>query len=117
MTMARIYNNIIETNGNTPLVKLNRVTVGLPATVLLKCEFFSPLGSVKDHIGMSMIRDAEERGFITTNTTIIEPTSGNTGIALAVGLAGALLLTGCATSENSNDDLWNSNSSSHQHHH
>ncbi|ODU23886.1 MAG: cysteine synthase A [Verrucomicrobia bacterium SCN 57-15] len=81
--MARIYNNIIETVGNTPLVKLNRVTDGVPATVLLKCEFFNPLGSVKDRIGMAMIRDAEERGFITKSTTIIEPTSGNTGIALA----------------------------------
>lgn len=81
--MARIYNNIIETVGNTPLVKLNRVTEGATATVLLKCEFFNPLGSVKDRIGMSMIRAAEERGFITKHTTIIEPTSGNTGIALA----------------------------------
>lgn len=81
--MSRVYNNIVETVGNTPLVKLNRVTGGLPATVLLKCEFFNPLGSVKDRIGMSMIRDAEERGLITRNTTIIEPTSGNTGIALA----------------------------------
>jgi cysteine synthase A len=81
--MSRIYNNIIETIGNTPLVKLNRVTAGVPATVLLKCEFFNPLGSVKDRIGMSMIRDAEERGVLTKNTTIIEPTSGNTGIALA----------------------------------
>ncbi len=81
--MSRVYNNIIETVGNTPLVKLNRVAAGLPATILLKCEFFNPLGSVKDRIGMSMIRDAEERGLITKSTTIIEPTSGNTGIALA----------------------------------
>jgi cysteine synthase A len=81
--MSRIYNNIIETVGNTPLVKLNRVAAGLSATILLKCEFFNPLGSVKDRIGMAMIRDAEEQGFITKHTTIIEPTSGNTGIALA----------------------------------
>ncbi len=81
--MSRVYNNIIETIGNTPLVKLNRVTAGLHATVLLKCEFFNPLGSVKDRIGMSMIRDAEEHGLINRSTTIIEPTSGNTGIALA----------------------------------
>jgi cysteine synthase len=81
--MARVYNNIVETVGNTPLVKLNRVTAGLPATILLKCEFFNPLGSVKDRIGMSMIRNAEEHGLIARNTTIIEPTSGNTGIALA----------------------------------
>ncbi len=81
--MARIYNNIVETVGRTPLVKLNRVTVGLEATVLLKCEFFNPLGSVKDRIGMSMIEDAERRGILNRDTVIIEPTSGNTGIALA----------------------------------
>ncbi len=81
--MGRIYNNIVETVGRTPLVKLNRVTTGLPATVLLKCEFFNPLGSVKDRIGMSMIEDAEKRGVLKKETVIIEPTSGNTGIALA----------------------------------
>ncbi len=81
--MGRIYNNIVETVGRTPLVKLNRVTAGLPATVLLKCEFFNPLGSVKDRIGMSMIEDAEKRGVLKKDTVIIEPTSGNTGIALA----------------------------------
>jgi len=81
--MGRIYNNIIETVGRTPLVKLNRVTAGLPATVLLKCEYFNPLGSVKDRIGVSMIEDAESRGILKKDTVIIEPTSGNTGIALA----------------------------------
>src|SRR5947209_859868 len=81
--MGRIYNNIVETVGRTPLVKLNKVTAGLPATVLLKCEFFNPLGSVKDRIGMAMIEDAEKRGILKKDTTIIEPTSGNTGIALA----------------------------------
>jgi len=81
--MARIYNNIVETVGRTPLVKLNRVTAGVPATILLKCEFFNPLGSVKDRIGMSMIEDAERRGTLKKDTVIIEPTSGNTGIALA----------------------------------
>src|SRR6187399_3005236 len=81
--MGRIYNNIVETIGRTPLVKLNRVTAGLEATVLLKCEFFNPLGSVKDRIGMSMIEDAERRGVLKKDTIIIEPTSGNTGIALA----------------------------------
>lgn len=81
--MGRIYNNIVETVGRTPLVKLNSVTEGLEATVLAKCEFFNPLGSVKDRIGMAMIEDAERRGILTKDTVIIEPTSGNTGIALA----------------------------------
>ncbi|HEY5297680.1 MAG TPA: cysteine synthase A [Verrucomicrobiae bacterium] len=81
--MGRIYNNIIETVGRTPLVKLNKVTAGVDATILLKCEFFNPLGSVKDRIGMSMIEDAEKRGLIKKDTVIIEATSGNTGIALA----------------------------------
>src|SRR5438034_5145187 len=81
--MGRIYNDIIETVGRTPLVRLNRVTDGLDATILLKCEFFNPLGSVKDRIGMSMIEDAEQRGVLKKDTVIIEPTSGNTGIALA----------------------------------
>jgi cysteine synthase A len=65
------------------LVKLNKVTEGLDATILLKCEFFNPLSSVKDRIGMAMIEDAEKRGILKKDTTIIEPTSGNTGIALA----------------------------------
>jgi cysteine synthase A len=81
--MGRIYNNIVETVGRTPLVKLNKVTAGLPATILLKCEFFNPLSSVKDRIGMAMIEDAEKRGVLKKETIIIEPTSGNTGIALA----------------------------------
>ncbi len=81
--MGRLYNNIVETVGRTPLVKLNRVTSGLDATIALKCEYFNPLGSVKDRIGMAMIEDAEARGILTKDTVIIEPTSGNTGIALA----------------------------------
>jgi len=81
--MARIYNNVIETVGRTPLVRLNRVCAGVDATILLKCEFFNPLGSVKDRIGMAMIEDAERRGVLKKDTVIIEPTSGNTGIALA----------------------------------
>ena len=80
---GRIYNDIVETVGRTPLVRLNHVTAGVPATILLKCEFFNPLGSVKDRIGMSMIEDAERRGVLKKDTVIIEPTSGNTGIALA----------------------------------
>ena len=81
--MGRIYNNILETVGHTPLVRLNRVTEGIEATILLKCEFFNPLGSVKDRIGMAMIEDAERRGILKKDTIIVEPTSGNTGIALA----------------------------------
>ncbi|NJK91095.1 MAG: cysteine synthase A [Blastochloris sp.] len=78
-----IYNNVVETVGKTPLVRLNRVTEGLEATIALKCEFFNPLGSVKDRIGAAMIEAAEAAGVLTKQTTIIEPTSGNTGIALA----------------------------------
>src|SRR5471032_1282727 len=81
--MGKIYNNIVETVGRTPLVKLNKVTAGVDATVLLKCEFFNPLGSVKDRIGMAMIDAAEAAGLVTKETVIVEPTSGNTGIALA----------------------------------
>jgi len=81
--MGNIYNNIVETVGRTPLVKLNRVTKGLDATILLKCEFFNPLGSVKDRIGMAMINAAEKSGLLKQTTTIVEPTSGNTGISLA----------------------------------
>ena len=85
--MGRIFNSIVETVGNTPLVRLNRIPSSFgvdPSTsVLLKCEFFNPLSSVKDRIGMAMIEDAEKRGILKPETTIIEPTSGNTGIALA----------------------------------
>jgi cysteine synthase len=81
--MGHIYNNIIETVGRTPLVKLNHVTAGLEATIALKCEFFNPLGSVKDRIGAAMIEAAEHEGKINADTLIVEPTSGNTGIALA----------------------------------
>ena len=81
--MGKIYNNIVETIGHTPLVKLNKVTQGLEATIALKCEYFNPLGSVKDRIGMAMIEAAEQAGILTHDTVIVEPTSGNTGIALA----------------------------------
>jgi cysteine synthase len=80
--MAR-YNSIIDTIGNTPLVKLNRITEGLQAEVYVKCEFFNPLSSVKDRIGRAMIDAAEAAGKLKPGYTIIEPTSGNTGIALA----------------------------------
>ncbi len=83
MSTGQIYNSVVDTIGRTPLVRLNRVTAGLDATIALKCEFFNPLGSVKDRIGLSMIEAGERDGKITKDTVIIEPTSGNTGIALA----------------------------------
>ena len=81
--MARIYENIADTFGNTPLVKIPRLARGLAATVLVKMESFNPAGSVKDRIGVAMIEAAEREGRLRPNTTIVEPTSGNTGIALA----------------------------------
>lgn len=80
---GRIYSDITWTIGNTPLVRLNRITKGLHADVLVKVESFNPMGSVKDRIGLAMIEEAERQGKIKPGTTIVEPTSGNTGIALA----------------------------------
>src|SRR3989338_6153748 len=79
----KIYDNITQTIGKTPLVRLNRLSQGLDAQIVLKLEFFNPLSSVKDRIGVSMIEDAEKKGLIQKDTLIVEPTSGNTGIALA----------------------------------
>src|SRR5512137_1179585 len=78
-----VYPDVISTVGRTPLIKLNRMAGGLDATIALKAEFFNPLGSVKDRIGSAIINAAERDGVLTPRTTIIEPTSGNTGIALA----------------------------------
>src|SRR5258706_9014519 len=82
---GRVYNSITETIGDTPLVRLNRMAkeAGAKADILLKLEFFNPLASVKDRIGVSMIEDLESGGLVKPGTTLIEPTSGNTGIALA----------------------------------
>src|SRR5213082_2737005 len=80
---GRIFNDITETMGGTPLVRINRLVPKEHATVLAKCEFFNPLSSVKDRIGVAMIEAAERDGRIDKNTVIVEPTSGNTGIALA----------------------------------
>jgi cysteine synthase len=81
--MGKIYDNITKTVGRTPLVRINRLNEGNEATVLVKIESFNPLSSVKDRIGVAMIEAAEQAGLIGPDTVVIEPTSGNTGIALA----------------------------------
>jgi cysteine synthase A len=81
--MGRIFKDITETVGNTPLVRINRLTQGTHATVLAKLESFNPLSSVKDRIGVSMINAAEKQGLLKKDSVIVEPTSGNTGLALA----------------------------------
>ncbi len=81
--MGKIFSDITKTVGNTPLVRLNRITEGLKATVVVKQESRNPLSSVKDRIGVALIEDGEKKGLIKEDTVIIEPTSGNTGISLA----------------------------------
>ncbi|MDP4878593.1 MAG: pyridoxal-phosphate dependent enzyme, partial [Opitutales bacterium] len=81
--MSKAYPSIIDTVGNTPLVRINNTTAGIDANIYVKCEFFNPLASVKDRIGKAMIEAAERDGKIGEGSIIIEPTSGNTGIALA----------------------------------
>jgi cysteine synthase A len=81
--MALIANNVIETVGNTPLIKLNKIAEGLPATIYVKCEWFNPLASVKDRIAKAMIEAGEASGDLKPGDVVIEPTSGNTGIGLA----------------------------------
>jgi cysteine synthase A len=83
----KIYDNVTQTIGGTPLVRLNRLTAGLKATVAVKMESHNPLGSVKDRIGIAMIEAAEKGGELKPGATIVEPTSGNTGIALAFAAA------------------------------
>src|SRR3954451_14802177 len=80
---GRIFNDITDTMGGTPLVRINRMIPRDGGTVLAKCEFFNPLSSVKDRIGVAMIEAAEKAGKVFRDTVIVEPTSGNTGIALA----------------------------------
>jgi cysteine synthase A len=84
---GKIYGNITETIGNTPLVRINRMTKGCVADVVAKLEFFNPISSVKDRIGVAMIEAMEKEGRIKPDTLIVEPTSGNTGIALAFACA------------------------------
>ena len=81
--MSQLFHSITDTIGNTPLVKINNLTADLPAEIYLKCEFFNPLASVKDRIGRAMIEAAERDGKLNKESIVIEPTSGNTGIALA----------------------------------
>ena len=85
--MSKIYNNITETIGNTPLVRIPKIQKELKAEVLLKLEYFNPMSSVKDRVGFNMLKDAIDNGKINNNTTVIEATSGNTGIGIAFSCA------------------------------
>ncbi len=82
--MPKIFANVLESAGNTPLIRLNRVTAGIPTTICAKVEASNPGHSVKDRIGLAMVEDAERRGLLKPGGTIVEPTSGNMGVALAL---------------------------------
>src|SRR5512133_3956266 len=83
----RYYDNILQAIGRTPLVRLGKVTEGIPVTLLAKVEYLNPGGSVKDRIGLAMVEDAERRGLLAPGGTIIEATAGNTGVGLALAAA------------------------------
>src|SRR5580658_7113310 len=85
--MAKIHNDVLSMIGDTPLVRLNKVAQGLDTELIAKCEFMNPGGSVKDRIGIAMIEDAEKRGLLKPGGTIVEGTSGNTGMGLAIAAA------------------------------
>src|SRR5881275_3602421 len=87
MGAVQVLGSILEAVGHTPLVRLHRITAGLRPTILAKVETLNPGGSVKDRIGLKMIEDAERRGLLRAGGTIVEPTSGNTGHALAIAAA------------------------------
>jgi len=84
---GKIYDNIMQTMGNTPLVRFPRITDGVPADLCYKLEFFNPIASVKDRIGIAMIEALEAEGKLQPGGTIVEPTSGNTGIGIAFAAA------------------------------
>src|SRR5437899_6247495 len=83
----QIHNSILDLIGNTPLVKLNKITEKVKPTILVKLESLNPGGSVKDRVGLAMLEDAEKKGLLKPGATIIEPTSGNTGMGLALAAA------------------------------
>ena len=87
MAHGKIYDNIIDTLGNTPLIRMPRITEGVPADLIYKLEFFNPIASVKDRIGVAMVRAMEDSGELKPGGTIVEPTSGNTGVGLAFAAA------------------------------
>ncbi len=95
----QVHGSILELIGNTPIIRLNKVSKGLKATLLAKMESLNPGGSVKDRVGIAMLEDAEKRGVLRPGATIIEPTSGNTGMGLALAaVVLGLVVRGLATS-------------------